>query len=282
MMEQKRGSPMVSQADKGAAFRALHEREGAFIIPNPWDVGSARMLEGMDFEALATTSSGFATAIGRFDGQVSREEKMAHCREICDAVDLPVSADLENCFADSPEGVAETIKLAAETGLVGCSIEDYDNKPDPGIYDFDLTVARVKAGVEVAKSLAFPFTITARAEGVLRRKQDLDEAIRRLMAFEEVGADVLYAPGLTTIDEVKQVVDAVSLPVNVLTLPQFNMSDLAAAGAKRISLSGWLARAATGGFLRAAQEMKDQGTFAELKNAASGRDVAAVMKRDQA
>ena len=214
---------MVSQADKGARFRALHERDGAFIIPNPWDVGSARMLEGLGFEALATTSSGFAGALGRFDGQVTRDEKMQHCREICAAVDIPVSADTENCFSDTPEGVAETIKLAAETGLVGCSIEDYTDKPAPMIYDFDLAVERVRAGVEAARSLSFPFTVSARAEGVLRKKHDLDEAIRRLKAFEEVGADVLYAPGLTTIDEVRQVVTAVSKPVNVLTLPHFNM-----------------------------------------------------------
>ena len=270
---------MASQAEKGAQFQALHERQGAFVIPNPWDIGSARMLEGLGFEALATTSSGFATALGRFDGQVTRDEKMQHCREICAAVDIPVSADTENCFSDTPEGVAETIALAAETGLVGCSIEDYTDKPQAMIYDFDLAVARVKAGVEVARSLSFPFTVTARAEGVLRRLHDLDEAIRRLKAFEEVGADVLYAPGLTTIDDVRQVTGAVGKPVNVLTLPHFKVDELAAAGAKRISLGGWLARAATGGFLRAAEEMKTNGTFKELENAATGKAVAAVMKR---
>ncbi len=270
---------MPSQAEKGTAFKALHEREGAFIIPNPWDVGSARMLQGLGFEALATTSSGLANSMGRFDGLVSRDEKLAHCREICAAVDLPVSADTENCFAEAPQGVAETVMLAADTGLVGCSIEDYSGGAEPSIYDFDLAVARVKAGVEAARGLSFPFTVTARAEGVLRGMQDLNEAIRRLKAFEEVGADVLYAPGLTTIDEVRQVTGAVSKPVNVLTLPHFVADELAAAGAKRISLGGWLARAALGGFLRAANEMKDKGTFSELDNAASGRDVAALLKR---
>ncbi|MEM9357596.1 MAG: isocitrate lyase/phosphoenolpyruvate mutase family protein [Pseudomonadota bacterium] len=269
---------MASQAEKGAAFRALHEREGAFIIPNPWDVGTAIMMQGMGFEALATTSSGYATTLGRFDGQVTRDEKLEHCRQISNAVNIPVSADMENCFADSPEGVAETIRLAGETGLVGCSIEDYDNKPEPGIYDFDLSVARVKAGVEAANALDFPFTVTARAEGVLRKKHDLDEAIRRLKAFEEVGAHVLYAPGLTTNEDVRKVIDAVLKPVNVLTLPHFKVDELAAAGAKRISLGGWLARVATGGWLRAAQEMKDAGTFTELNNAASGKDVANVLK----
>ncbi|MGI9424678.1 MAG: isocitrate lyase/PEP mutase family protein [Hyphomicrobiaceae bacterium] len=272
---------MASQADKAVAFRALHEREGAFIIPNPWDVGSARMLEGMGFEALATTSSGFALTLGRADGQVTREEKMQHCRELCAAVDLPVSADLENCFSDDPAGVAETVRLAAETGLVGCSIEDYTDKPERRIYEFDLAVARVKAGVEAARAQAFPFTITARAEGVLRQLQDLDEAIRRLKAFEDVGADVVYAPGLTTMDDVAKVVSAASKPVNILTLPQFNMSDLAAAGAKRISLGGWLARVAAGGFLSAAKEMSEDGTFGQLKNAASGKDLAALLKREK-
>ena len=270
---------MASQSELGAQFKALHAREGAFIIPNPWDIGTARMLEGMGYEALATTSSGFATALGRFDGQVTRDEKMQHCKDISAAVDIPVSADLENCFADSPEGVAETVRLAAETGLVGCSIEDYAVEPEPKIYDFDLAVARVKAGVEAAAAMSFPFTITARAEGVLRKMGDLDDAIRRLKAFEDVGADVLYAPGLTTIDEVKTVVDAVSKPVNVLTLPHFKVDELAAAGARRISLGGWLARVATGEFLRAAAEMKEQGTFGALNNAASGRDVAGLLKR---
>lgn len=270
---------MPSQSDKAAAFKALHERQGAFVIPNPWDIGSARMLEGLGFEALATTSSGFANFLGRFDGQVTRDEKLAHCREICEAVDIPVSADLENCFADSPEGVAETIKLAAATGLVGCSIEDYTTVPEPSIYDFDHAVARVKAGVEAAHALAFPFMITARAEGVLRRKHDLEEAIRRLKAFEEVGADVVYAPGLSDVAEVRQVVEAVRQPVNVLVLPHFTVDELAAAGARRLSLGGWLARAAIGGFLKAAREIKDAGAFAELNNAATGREVAALLKR---
>ena len=271
---------MTSQAELGERFKALHAREGAFIIPNPWDIGTARMLEGMGYEALATTSSGFATTLGRFDGQVTRDEKMQHCREICAAVEIPVSADLENCFSDTPEGVAETVRMAAETGLVGCSIEDYAVEPEPKIYDFDLAVARVKAGVEAAAALPIPFTITARAEGVLRKMGDLDDAIRRLKAFQDVGADVLYAPGLTTIDDVKLVVSAVAKPVNVLTLPHFKVDELAAAGVRRISLGGWLARVATGEFLRSAKAMLEAGTFETLNNAASGRDIAAVLRRE--
>lgn len=270
---------MPTQSEKGAAFRALHERPQIFIIPNPWDVGSACMLEGMGFEALATTSSGFATTLGRFDGQVTRDEKMQHCREICQAVDIPVSADLENCFSDTPEGVAETVRLAADTGLVGCSIEDFTDKPEPKIYDFELAVERVKAGVEAAKALSFPFTITARAEGVLRNVHDLDEAIRRLKAFEAVGADVLYAPSLKTNDEVRKVVGAVSKPVNVLTMPNLTIDDLSAAGVRRVSLGGWLARVATGALLKAATEMRDQGTFSELNSAASANDIASVLNR---
>ncbi len=272
---------MPSQAEKGATFRALHDKDDIFIIPNPWDIGTARILEGMGFAALATTSSGFATTLGRFDGQVSRDEKLQHCRAIAGAVDIPVSADLENCFSDQPAGVAETVKLAAETGLVGCSIEDYTDKPGPTIYDFGLAVERVKAGVAAAKALSFPFTVTARAEGVLRKIHDLDEAVRRLKAFEEVGADVLYAPGLTTIEEVRKVVGAVNRPVNVLTLPHFAMADLSAAGVRRVSLGGWLARVASGALLAAATEMKDQGTFASLNNAASASSLAATLKREQ-
>jgi 2-methylisocitrate lyase-like PEP mutase family enzyme len=270
---------MSTQSEKAAAFRALHERPQIFIIPNPWDVGSARLLEAMGFAALATTSSGFASTLGRSDGQVTRDEKMQHCREICEAVDIPVSADLENCFFDTPEGVAETVRMAADTGLVGCSIEDYTDKPEARIYDFELAVERVAAGVEAARALSFPFTITARAEGLLRNVHDLDEAIRRLNAFEAAGADVLYAPGLKTNAQVRKVVGAVSKPVNVLSMPDLTIDDLSAAGVRRVSLGGWLARVATGAFLRAATEMRDRGTFSELNSAASANDIASLLSR---
>ena len=270
---------MPTQSEKGTAFRELHERPQVFIIPNPWDVGSARLLEGMGFEALATTSAGLAIALGRLDGQVTRDEKMQHCQEICRAVDIPVSADLENCFSDTPEGVAETVRLAAQAGLVGCSIEDFTDKPEPKIYDFELAVERVKAGVESAKALSFPFTITARAEGVLRNINDLDESIRRLKAFEAVEADVLYATGIETNDEIRKVVSAVSKPVNVMTTPDLTIDDLSAAGVRRVSLGALLARHATGALLRAAMEMRDHGTFSELNSAVSGNDIASVLNR---
>jgi 2-methylisocitrate lyase-like PEP mutase family enzyme len=269
---------MASQAEKAVRFRELHQRDEAFVIPNPWDVGSARLLEGMGFEALATTSAGFAYSLGKVDGGVSRDEKMAHCRAICAAVSVPVSADLENCFSDTPDGVAETVRMAAETGLVGCSIEDYTDKPAPTIYDFDLAVARVKAGVDVARAVDFPFTISARAENVLRGQYDLAEAIRRLKAFEDVGADVLYAPGLTELDQVRAVVDAVSKPVNVLARAGMRVADLSKAGVKRISLGSGNYLVAMGACLRAARQMKDEGSFAALGDAISFADVAAIMK----
>ncbi|TFH46386.1 MAG: isocitrate lyase/phosphoenolpyruvate mutase family protein, partial [Lysobacterales bacterium] len=193
---------MATQLEKADRFKALHERDGAFVIPNPWDPGSARLLAALGFEALATTSSGFANSIGRPDGEVSLEEKIAHCRALCAATDLPVSADLEKCFADSPEGAAETIRMAAEAGVVGGSIEDFSGDAGKPIYDFDLAVERVHAAVEAARSLDFPFTLTARAENLLHGRNDLDDTIRRLQAFEEVGADVLYAPALTTLEQV--------------------------------------------------------------------------------
>jgi 2-methylisocitrate lyase-like PEP mutase family enzyme len=196
---------MITQAEKAEKFKALHARDGAFIIPNPWDVGSARLLAALGFEALATTSSGFAQTLGRLDGMVTLEEKLAHCQALCAATTLPVSADLENGFAHDPEQVAETILRAGEAGLVGGSIEDYSGDDSQPIYDFTLAVERVQAAVEAAKSLNFPFTLTARAENLLRGRDDLDDTIRRLQAFEAAGADVLYAPGLKTLAEVRTV-----------------------------------------------------------------------------
>src|SRR5437763_12686365 len=207
---------MVTQLEKAARFKALHEREGAFVIPNPWDAGSARLLEGLGFEALATTSAGFANSLGRPDGRVARDEAIEHCRQLSAATDLPLSADLENCFADDPAEAAETVLLAARAGVVGGSIEDYTGDPSNPIYDFALAVERVHAAVEASRSLDFPFTLTARAENLLRGRQDLDDTIRRLQAFEAAGADVLYAPGLTTLDEVRLVTGALRKPVNVL------------------------------------------------------------------
>jgi 2-methylisocitrate lyase-like PEP mutase family enzyme len=266
---------MATQKEKAEIFKALHEREGAFIIPNPWDVGSARLLVGLGFEALATTSAGFANSLGRLDGQVTVSEVIEHCHHLCAATDLPISADLENCFADDPEKAAETILLAAQAGLVGGSIEDYSGNPSNPIYDFELAVERVHAAAEAAQSLDFPFILTARAENLLRGRHDLDDTIRRLQSFESAGADVLYAPALTTLDEVRLVTSALSKPVNVLAPPlkDITVAQLADAGVRRISIGGALARAALSALLRAGIEMRDQGSFGWTSNLASGNDV---------
>jgi 2-methylisocitrate lyase-like PEP mutase family enzyme len=266
---------MATQIEKAERFGALHGREGVFVIPNPWDAGSARVLAGLGFEALATTSSGFANSLGRLDGQVSRDEVIEHCRRLSAATDLPVSADLENCFADDPAEAAATILLAAQAGVVGGSIEDYSGDSSNPIYEFGLAVERVHAAVEAARSLDFPFTLTARAENLLHGRHDLDDTIRRLQAFEAAGADVLYAPGLTTPDEIRLVTSALSKPVNVLAplLKGVTITQLADAGAKRISTGGALARAAITVLLRAGGEMLERGSFAWTSDLASSADV---------
>ncbi|MGB7922661.1 MAG: isocitrate lyase/phosphoenolpyruvate mutase family protein [Pyrinomonadaceae bacterium] len=272
---------MATQLEKAERFKALHEREGAFVIPNPWDVGSARLLAGLGFEALATTSAGFANSVGRLDGQVTLHEALQHCRDLCAATALPVSADLENCFADDPAKAAETILLAAQAGLVGGSIEDYTGDPSNPIYDFELAVERVRAAAEAARSLDFPFTLTARAENLLRGRDDLDDTIRRLQAFEAAGADALYAPGLKTLDEVRSVTGALSKPVNVLApmIKGVTVEQLAGAGVKRISVGGALARAAITALLRAGMEMQEQGSFGWTSNLASTSDVNKLLDR---
>lgn len=253
----------ATQQEKAERFRALHTREGAFVIPNPWDAGTARLLAGLGFEALATTSAGFANSLGRLDGQVELSEVLEHSRSLCAAIDLPVNADLENCFADDPGRAAETIRLAAQAGLVGGSIEDYSGDLSNPIYDFGLAVERVQAAAEAAHSLDFPFLLTARAENLLHGRHDLDDTIRRLQAFEAAGADVLYAPGLTTLDEVRAVTGALQRPVNVLgpLVKGVTVAQLAEAGVKRISTGGALARAALTALLRAGTEMRESGSF---------------------
>ena len=262
----------TTQAEKAQQFKALHEGEGTFIIPNPWDVGSARLLQGMGFAALATTSSGFANALGRMDGEVTLAEKLAHCQALCAATNIPISADLENGFAHEPDKAAETIRLAAETGLVGGSIEDWSGEE---IYDFELAVERVQAAIEMARALDFPFTLTARAENLLRGRLDMDDTIRRLQAFEAAGADVLYAPGLRTLEQVREVTSAVNKPVNVLAvmLSGVTLAQLADAGAKRLSIGGALARTALAPVLRAGKEMIEKGSFAWLRDLASGVEI---------
>lgn len=267
-----------TQMEKAQAFAALHRRAGAFVIPNPWDAGSARILAALSFEALATTSLGMAFSFGRRDGAVSRDDMLAHCRIIVGATDLPVSADLENCFGDDPATVAESMRLAAATGLAGGSVEDATGDAQRPIYDFNLAVERVAAAVEAVRALPFPFTLTARAENFLRGRPDLDDTIRRLQAFEKAGADVLYAPLLPDINAVKTVCAALSKPVNVLAgAPQLSVAELTEAGVKRISLGGLLSRAALGGFLRAVREIKEHGTFTFAKEAAATGEVSKMM-----
>jgi 2-methylisocitrate lyase-like PEP mutase family enzyme len=270
---------MITQTEKAKAFKQLHERADAFIIPNPWNVVSARVLANLGFEALATTSGGFALSHGRADGEASLAVTIEHCRLLCAATDLPVSADLENCFADEPEKAAATIIQAARAGVVGGSIEDYTRDPENPIYEFDLAVERVHAAAEAAHSLDFPFTLTARAENFLHGRNDLDDTIRRLQAFEKAGADVLYAPGLKTIEEVRVVTGALRKPINVLApfIKDATLAQLAEAGAKRISVGGALARAAMSALFRAGSEMKNQGSFEWTKNLVSSGEVQKLL-----
>jgi 2-methylisocitrate lyase-like PEP mutase family enzyme len=259
---------MRTQAEKATAFRALHERSGAFVIPNPWEAGTARLLAALGFEALATTSLGLANLLGRANSHVSRAEVIANCRVIAEATDLPVNADLENCFAHAPEAAAETIRLAAEAGAVGGSIEDYTGDPSSPIYDLDLAVARVRAAVEVAHSRPVPFLLTARAENLIHGRTDMADTVRRLQAYEAAGADVLYAPGLRNLDEVRHVIEAVSRPVNVVTGwldPDITLAQLSEAGAKRVSVGGALSRRVLATFVEAAQAMQEQGSFAWMR-----------------
>ena len=253
---------MRTQPELAAAFRALHEREGTFIIPNPWDVGTARTLANMGFEALATTSAGMAYASGVGDHEVTRTDVIAHCRLLATSVDVPINADLGNCYGDGPEIVAETMKLAAEAGIAGASVEDM--KGDRTIYDIALATERVAGAAEAVRSLPYPFVLTARAENYLVGKADLDDTIRRLVAYRDAGADVLYAPGLRTKDEIAAVVQTLDRPVNVIAgIPGFTltMDDLRELGVKRVSLGSALTSHAATALFEAAREMLDQGTF---------------------
>ncbi|HSE76477.1 MAG TPA: isocitrate lyase/phosphoenolpyruvate mutase family protein [Alphaproteobacteria bacterium] len=257
---------MTSQSEKARAFQALHARPGCFIIPNPWDAGTARLLASLGFEALATTSAGFAFSLGRPDaeGAVNRDETLANARAIVEATDLPVSADLENGFGDPPEVCADTIQHAAAIGLVGGSIEDATGLSAAPIYAFDQAVDRVRAAVHAARSLSFPFMLTARAENYLHGRADLADTIKRLQAFQAAGADVLYAPGLRSREDIATVVRAVDRPVNVvmgLKGPRITVTELAEIGVKRISVGSALARAALGAFMRASREIRERGTF---------------------
>ena len=252
-----------AQAEKGRRFRALHEAPGLFVIPNPWDAGSARLLATLGFPALATSSGAAAGVLGRRDGQLTREEALAHVRTIAAATDLPVSADLEKGFGDASADVAETIRRAAAAGAVGGSIEDATGVPERPWYELPLAVERIAAAVEAARALPFPFTVTARAEGFLRGDGRLDDIIARLRAFESAGADVLFAPGLPDLAAVRAVCQAVSRPINFMIAIRgrsFSLAELAEAGVKRVSLATSLYRAAMTGLLNAAREIKERGT----------------------
>lgn len=262
-----------TQADKARRFHALHQRPGAFIVPNPWDAGTARILESLGFEALTTTSAGLAFTLGRRDGAnlISRDETLANARAIADATSLPVAADLENGFGDAPDDAALTIRLAAEQGgMVGGSIEDASGNPSRPIYDFQHAVERVAAAAQAARALPFPFVLVARAENFLHGRPDLDDTIRRLQAFEAAGADALFAPGLTTADQIRTVCRSVTRPVNVvmgLKSGFFSVAELAELGVRRISLGSSLSRAALTAFVEAAREMREKGTFEFAKRA---------------
>ncbi len=273
---------MPTQAEKAHTFRALHHRDTAFIIPNPWDIGSARMLAHLGFEALASTSMGYAFSIGMRDNTVGRDGILKHIADLAWASDLPVSADLENGFGDDPRLVAETIGLAAATGIVGGSIEDAAGRDDGPIYCLEHAVARVQAAAEAAHSLTFPFTLTARAENYLHGNPDLKDTIKRLQAYQEAGADVLYAPGLRTKEDIVEVVRSVNRPVNVLMGlqgGQLSRAELSEVGVKRISVGSSLARAALGAFLLAAKEMRERGTFEFANDAASPKEIGAMLDR---
>jgi 2-methylisocitrate lyase-like PEP mutase family enzyme len=258
--------------DKAGAFRSLHQR--CFVIANAWDAGSARMLAGLGFQALATSSGAHAGTLGRRDGQVTREEALAHARAIVEAIDLPVSADLENCFADDPARAAETVRLAAEVGLAGCSIEDATRDK---VYDFELAVERVAAATRNSQ-----FVLTARAENFVRGRPDLDDTIKRLQAFEKAGADVLMAPGLPDLESVRKVCSALSKPFNFMAGikgKSFSVSELQSVGVRRISLATSLWRAAMSGLIDAAREVKDKGTFGYVERSLPTAEIVKLMEK---
>jgi len=271
---------MPTQLEKALRFRDLHSAPGSFIIPNPWDGASAKVLEGLGFQALATSSGACAGTLGRRDGRITRDEALKHSQLIVESTNLPVSADLERCFADDPKQAAETIRLAAEVGLVGGSIEDSTGDREKPLYDFDDAVERVAAAAAVARSLRFPFMLAARAQNFVGGNPDLEDTIRRLQAFEKAGADVLFAPGLPDIESVRAVCQAVSKPVNFMVgVPgrSFPAADLTAAGVKRISLATSLWKAAMTGFMGATQEILEHGTFNYVDTSVSTRELAGYL-----
>jgi 2-methylisocitrate lyase-like PEP mutase family enzyme len=266
------GRGMTTQTDKAAAFLDLHRPGDPLLLPNPWDQGSAAMLASLGFRALATTSSGYAASLGRLDGAVGRDEALAHAAVIVAATELPVTADLENCFADSPAGVARTVALAVQAGLAGCSVEDFTGNEDDPIYPVGLAAERVAAAAQAARSAAGRLVLTARAENYLHGRQDLADTIARLQAYQAAGADVLYAPGLTSLADIRQLVHAVDRPVNVLAIVGApSVGELAEAGVSRVSVGGAFAFAAYGAMVDAAVELRDKGSYGYLAGSATGR-----------
>jgi 2-methylisocitrate lyase-like PEP mutase family enzyme len=273
----------MNQNEKAEAFRALHQQPGLFVIPNPWDAGSAKLLQSLGFKALTTTSAGLAWAIGKADGQATREDSLANAAEIVRAVDLPVAADLENGFGDSPEAVATTIRMAAEVGLVGGSVEDYSGNPTKPIYDLHLATERISATAEAVRSLGFPFQLVGRAENHVHGVGDLDDTIKRLVAYEAAGADVLFAPWLPSMDDIRAVCRAVTKPVNVVVGPsvlRHSLAELAEAGVKRVSVGGSFTRVAYTAVKKAAQELLGPGTFNWAQGTVAHADVNKLMRRD--
>jgi 2-methylisocitrate lyase-like PEP mutase family enzyme len=260
-----------TQADKAGWFLSLHEGPAPLLMPNAWDQGSAKLLDFLRFEALATTSSGFAATLGRLDGSVSRDEALAHAASIVAATDRPVSADLENCYADDPAGVATTVRLALDCGLAGCSVEDFTGRADDPIYDADLAAERVAAAAEVAHAGPVQLVVTGRAENYIHGRPDLADTIARLQAYQEAGADVLFAPGLSELEDIRHVVASVDRPVNVLALPGCpTVAELGEVGVRRISVGGAFAFAALGALVEAARELREQGTYGFRERSGTG------------
>jgi 2-methylisocitrate lyase-like PEP mutase family enzyme len=267
---------MSATASKAKDFAALHAK-GGFILPNPWDAGSARIMAHHGFKALATSSAAYANTLGRADYKVTRDEALQHCRDIAKATDLPVTADLEKCFADKPDGVADTVLMASETGIVGCSVEDATGDAHAPLFPFDLAVERVRFAVLAARRIGHPFLITARTESLLFGVKDMGEIIGRLQAFEKVGADVVYATGITDIDQARQIAANVKAPINVMAMKTLTANDLFAAGVRRVSLGPWFARAAVKGLLDAIGEVKDKGTFGFIDGLPNGGQIAKML-----
>ncbi len=264
---------MTDQADKTERFLTLHEGRAPLLLPNAWDRGSAVLLASLGFAAIATTSSGFSATLGRLDGSVTRDEALEHSAAIAGAVSVPVSADLENGFADDPDGVAETVRLAAGTGLAGCSVEDFSGRADDPIYDLGFAAERVAAAAEAAHGTGSRLVLTARAENFLHGRPDLKDTITRLQAYQAAGADVLYAPGLTRLEDIREVVTSVDRPVNVLTMPGTpRVAELSDAGVRRVSVGGAFAFVAYGALADAARELRDHGSYGFLAGARTGRE----------